>query len=62
MSANRWQRDGRTVYSLVETGYRRGEPVLENEFVVQVQRGHGTTDEQAEDLARRIQIALNASE
>lgn len=54
-----FRRQGQTVYRLVETGYRRGEPVLENEFTILVQRGKGTTDEQAQELAERIRALLN---
>jgi hypothetical protein len=61
-SVNKWQCDDSTVYRLVESGFLRGVMVLQNEFTIHVQRGAGTTDEQAAELARRIKIVLNATE
>ena len=53
-----WLRDRTCVYRLVEGSTKKGQPVMVNEFTVQVQRGWGTTDADAEVVAERIRSAL----
>lgn len=53
-----WLRDRLTIYRLVEGSTKKGQPVMVNEFTVQVQRGWGTTDADAEVVAERIRAAL----
>lgn len=55
-----WKRDGGFVYSLTQTGWRRGEPVMENAMTIRVEAGKLATQADAEKLAERICQFLNA--
>lgn len=55
-----WERENNLIYCLVETGeYRRGEPLMENEFTIRVDRGRQRTDEDVVEVAREFQRAVN---
>jgi len=57
-----WLIEGRTIYSLHETGkFKNGEPELCNKFYFNIQPDYGRkiTDEQATEQAKKIHEAIN---
>ena len=61
-SKEKWIRDGKTIYSLHESGrYVKGEPELCNKFYFGVQPDYarGITDAMAEEQAERVCKAVN---
>ena len=54
-----WLRDGRLIYSLEPSGYRKGKEVFENRFSTYVEAGRNTTLAEAEATAEFIQRACN---
>lgn len=55
-----WIKEGKFLYMLHQIGYKHGEPQLSNKFYFQVQPdyAHGITDQDAENQANQIFIAL----
>lgn len=58
---NRWSSEHNSVFRLIESGeYRRGAPIVTNEFYFLVQPGHGVSDDlQAQSVAERVARLLN---
>lgn len=53
-----WLRDGNLLYTLEQTGWRKGEPVLENRLMIRVDRGRHASQEEVEALTSRLLAAL----
>lgn len=45
---------GSMVFSLIQDGWRRGQPVMVNQFSAYVQHGHECTPEMAQTLAKQF--------
>lgn len=53
-----WLRQGSLVYALRQQGWKRGEPILVNDFQIAVS-AQGRTPDETEALAERIRTLLS---
>jgi len=55
-----WLVSGTLVYRLNQIGWRKGEPVMANQYAINVQAQHNGNEADAEDLARKVAGYLNS--
>jgi hypothetical protein len=55
-----WRNDGRSIYALVQDGWRRGEPLMVNRFYVHVQCGSGRVSATPDELDANARLIAAA--